>query len=428
MSKNVKQNKFEGWGKMQYFSVAIAVMGVLIVVNGSLKEQTFAYNEFSNSVSPLSYNDTSLRSESNFALLDSPIGKPFSYRFSDGIFDSGFLARGYYSNNQRIQWSGVETILGVEGIITPRIIVRCPDSTIQVKSELYLGQPYDKNFYITGPERYSYAGNFQQEYFEISQLYMAWQKNDFEFRAGKFETPFGRYYFPSMSNNKEDAPFIRSESILWRQTGFWLRWAPTVWEFDAALVNGSTGLDTNSMKAVTGRLGMNFDDVTFGGSFMWQDGIGSEEQKQYSNHIGCDFAFRAGKWVLSFEGIYDEYGLRRDFDPDNIFWEHSIYYRQINKADNVAITGFGFYIDLSHQFGNWLFNVNYGEFHPEKINHPVYPQHDIVNQRILTKAKYSFNKYMDYYVAGLWENGGYVAQCGRDRRGWHLMTGFQFSI
>jgi len=82
------------------------------------------------------------------------------------------------------------------------------------------------------------------------------------------------------------------------------------------------------MKAITGRFGFDFSHVKFGISGLYQDGEGSEEQKQFRRHAGVDGMVRLGNWVLSSEIIYDEYGLRRvGFDPDDIFWQRSIYYR-----------------------------------------------------------------------------------------------------
>ncbi|MDR3196690.1 MAG: hypothetical protein LBU34_02375 [Planctomycetaceae bacterium] len=352
----------------------------------------------------------------------------FRYIFSGGEAGLGVLARAYYRNDQRIQWSGNETVFGAESVLVPKITLYTPPSRVRLIGEFYLNQPYDKQVYLNNQERRSYAANYDIDPFETSQLYISWQLRDFEFRAGKFETPFGRCLVPMMSNAKADAPFIRTESILWRQTGFLFRWTPSVWELDAAIVNGCAGLDTNSMKAIIGRAGMNFKNFQFGISGLFQDGNGSEETKEYKNHIGLDAVYRFGNWTLSAEGIYDEYGLRRNFNPDDIFWEKSIYYRQIHKADAVPITGFGYYINLNYQPGKFLVNLNYGEFYPEQLHHPDYPQHDIVNRRLLVKAGWNFNRYLQWYGAFIFENNGYVAQDGRTRSGWYFLSGIKFDF
>ncbi|MDR2346662.1 MAG: hypothetical protein LBE18_11395 [Planctomycetaceae bacterium] len=319
-------------------------------------------------------------------------------------------------------------MFGVESILTPQIKLNAQSCEINLNGEIYLNQPYDKNIYLNNPERQSYSANYEIDSFEISQLYVSCKWRDIELHAGKFETPFGRCSVPLMSNTKADAPFIRTESILWNQTGFLFRWTPSVWEFDAAFVNGCTGLDTNSMKAVIGRIGMNFEHFRCGVSGLYQDGIGSEEMKEYKNHIGLDAATRFGNWTLSAEVIYDQYGLRRSFDPAQIFWEKSIYYRQINKADSVPITGLGYYIDLNYHFGKLLFDLNYGEFYPEQLNRQDYPQHDLINRRLLVKAGWNFNKFLQLYGAFIIENGNYIAQAGRPRRAWYLLSGIKFQF
>ncbi|MDR1142554.1 MAG: hypothetical protein LBL62_12755 [Planctomycetaceae bacterium] len=356
-----------------------------------------------------------------------PLGT-LQYRFGNGEAELAILTRAYYRNDQRIQWSGGETVFGVESVLSPKIKLNLQPSTLQLNGEFYLNQPYDKNIYLNNSERQSYSANYKIDSFEISQLYMSWKWRNIEFRAGKFETPFGHCFVPLMSNSKMDAPFIRTESILWRQTGFQLRWTPSVWEIDIAAVNGCTGLDTNSMKAVVGRIGMNFGCFQWGVSGLYQDGIGSEEMKEYKNHAGFDVAVRFGNWTLSAEGIYDEYGLRRSFNPADIFWEKSIYYRQINKADGVPIIGFGYYIDLNYRQGAFLFDLNYGEFYPEQLNRQDYPQHDFVNRRLLTKIGWNFNQFLQWYGAIIIENDNYIAQEGRPRRGLYFLSGIKFEF
>ena len=182
------------------------------------------------------------------------------------------------------------------------------------------------------------------------------------------------------------------------------------------------------MKAITGRLGLNFSCVTMGISGLYQDGEGSEEQKQFRSHAGVDTMVRLGNMVLSSEIIYDEYGLKRDFDPNDIFWKHSIYYRQINKADAAAIIGWGGYIDLTYNHHPWFISVNYGEYHPEQLRKPEYPQHDIINRRFLVKLGWNFTNNLQWYNAVLAETGDYVAQVGRLRRGYAYMSGVKMEL
>ena len=69
-------------------------------------------------------------------------------------------------------------------------------------------------------------------------------------------TPFGRFYYPLYRNNFDDSPFIRSEAILFRETGLLGQWDPEGWVFTAALTNGGFEQDTNSSKALVARAGI----------------------------------------------------------------------------------------------------------------------------------------------------------------------------
>ena len=352
-----------------------------------------------------------------------------SYRKGPYFFEMGVLARGYYLNDQRIQWTGYETIMGAEGILTPSFVFNQGTWGVwSAHGEFYIQDTLHKNVLVDTAERQSYLGNVNHSAFELSQLHVRYRNSFFEFQAGKFESPFGHYVVPLMSNSRWDAPFIRTESILWRDTGFLFRFTPSIFDICFAVTNGCDGLDTNSMKAGTGRLGLNFTNVTLGISAFWQDGEGSEEQKQYRNHAGVDAMVRFGNWTLSSEIIYDEYGLRRDFNPGDIFWERSIYYRQINKGDGIPITGWGGYVDLMYNDNSWFFSLNYGEYHPERLRQPGYPQHDIINRRFLAKIGWSFTKHLQWYNALLFETEGHIAQDGRPRKGTALLSGVKMEF
>ncbi|MDR1383084.1 MAG: hypothetical protein LBJ67_04445 [Planctomycetaceae bacterium] len=356
------------------------------------------------------------------------IPKLFRTTWKDSSFEMGVAARAYYRNDQRIQWSGGETTFGTEGALTPSFQFLSCGAVTRLNGEFYFNQPYEKNIYLSSQERRSYAANYAKDTFEISQLFISWEKGDFELRAGKFETPFGRCLVPMMSNSKVDAPFIRAESIDWRQTGFLVRWTPSVWEADAGIVNGCENLDTNSMKAVIGRIGQDYQYFRWGFSGLYQDGIGSEEHKQYKNHFGFDAAVRFGNLTLSAEGIYDEYGFRRNFNPEEIFWERSLYYRQINKGYYLPTTGLGYYVNLNYRCGQWIFDFNYGEYHPEKLQNPQYPQHDIINRRFLLKAGWNIQQHLQLYTALLLENDGYIAQAAKPHRGTCLLVGMKLRL
>jgi len=352
-----------------------------------------------------------------------------NFRKGPYLFDMGVVARGYYLNDQRIQWTGNEETMGAEGILTPAIIIRDTyGGDWSAHGEFFIQDTINKNVYLIGEERASYLGNFDHNAFEIAQLHIRYRNPFFEFKAGKFESPFGSYWSPILSNNRWDAPFIRTESILWRDTGLMFRVTPSVFDVAFALTNGCEGNDTNSMKAVIGRVGVNFPYAKFGISGLTHDDEGSEEQKEYRRHVGADAAVPIGNWVLSSEIIYDEYGMRREFDPKDIFWKKSIYYRQINKSDGVPITGWGGYVDLSYNFDPWLLSVNYGEYYPERLRKPDYPQHDKINRRLVLKLGRHFTRHVQWYNAALIENGGYIAQEGHKRRGWAVLSGLKMEL
>jgi hypothetical protein len=352
---------------------------------------------------------------------DLPVVSPAA---AERCWDVGGLVRGYYRNDQRIQWSGMEDTFGAEGVIAPIFRRQFGNWDTKVEGEFYLNQPFDQNYLDNSPERHSYLANFRVNTFEISKLLISCRRDDFSITVGKMETPFGRYYFPLYTNARIDAPFIRTESILWRETGLNLHWQPGYFVGDVAITNGSENLDSNSSKALISRLGLQNDYSAAGISVKWQDGIGSDEQKEFKNHIGADAMVRFGQFQLSGECIYDEYGfLRPGFDPDDITWYHSIYYRDLNRALNEPCTGMGYYMNLGYKSDYWAIDLNYGEFYPNPIGDL---QHDEINRRGIVKAAYSFTPALQPYCAVLIENSGWIAQEDRPRRGLMVLSGLQY--
>jgi len=379
--------------------------------------------------------------DDNSRIMHNSSDRLFHFQKGPCVFDMGFVMRGYYLNDQRIEWSGNECTMGAEGILTPTITHNQNgkgrwsfngEFLIQdiLNDNAYIGGSGGHDNFIVSEERQSYMGNFNHRAVEVSQLNIRYTDPYFEFRAGKIESPFGNYHTPLMSNSRWDAPFIRAEAILWRDTGFLFRFTPSVFDTSLAITNGCEGYDTNSMKAIIGRVGLDFQNVKLGISGLLQDGIGSEEQKENHRHVGVDASVRLGNWLLSSEVIYDEYGLRRSgFDPNDIFWRKSIYYRQINKRpDATPIVGWGGYIDLTYHHHPWFISFNYGEYHPEQLRNPDYPQHDIVNRRFLVKLGWNFTKNLQWYNAALIETGDYVAQDGRLRKGYAFMSGVKLEL
>ena len=345
-----------------------------------------------------------------------------------GLFDYyyGAKARGYYINDQRIEFTGQEATFAVEGVLSGGLRQQSGSWLLGLDSEIFLNQPFDRNIFQDTPERASFAHNFDIEPLQISQLYLSFARNDFTATVGRFVTPFGRFYYPLYRNNFDDSPFIRSEAIVYRETGVLLEYQPTGWDFAAAVTNGGFEEDTNSSKAFVGRAGIDWDWFACGVSIKEQDGFGSENQKVFKNHVGCDAMVRRGAWTLSAEAIYDEYGLRRPgFPLDDIFWGRSIYYRDLNKAYHEPITGVGYYVNLGYDSPFWSVMLNYGEFYPEELG---IPQHDAISRRALIKSTTRWTPNFETYGVVMNENDIPNSFAGRKRQGMYLLFGCQFTL
>ncbi len=92
---------------------------------------------------------------------------------AESCWSVGGLARGYYRNDQRIEWSGMEESFGAEGVIAPAFRRQFGAWETRVEGEFYLNQPFDRNILADTPERVSYQGNFHVDTFEISQLWIS---------------------------------------------------------------------------------------------------------------------------------------------------------------------------------------------------------------------------------------------------------------
>lgn len=332
------------------------------------------------------------------------------------------LARTYYVNDQRIQWSGLEETFATEAALTSRYERCFDDIGVAVGGDFFLTQPYDRNL-LDDRERRSYFANYDYRTFDISQLYLEVQKGRLACRAGKFITPFGRYYYPVDTNIQFDAPFIRTECIRKRETGVLLSYVGDRFTADVGLVNGCDDRDSNSTKAAIGRIGWRLEPFTIGISGKIHDGIGSEEQKAFNNHLGVDACWQAGKWTVSGEVIYDEHGFYHPFDADDIFWEHSLYYREVNKGLHERISGVGWYVDCLYRGERWLLEFNYGQYHPEEIG---IPQHDAATHRGIVRVGFDIIRHLQIYNVVMIESGLADAQSGRDRIPWLEMAGIQY--
>ncbi len=365
----------------------------------------------------------------NLPITDVRTFKRDSNGLADGQTDYafGFSGRGYYINDQRIEWTGQEETFGVEAVLTGRIRRQIGNWDTGLWAEFYLNQPFDRNILVDHPDRASFRSNFDIDTFEISQLFLTARQGDWLFALGKMATPFGRAYYSQYTNSREDGPFIRTESILWRETGAVAQYDPGIWVFTAGLFNGGDERDANSSKALIARVGIDTGNFVIGASIKAQDGIGSEHQKTFNNHVGLDAMFQRGIFRLSGEVIYDQYGFRKPgVSLQDIYWRRSLYYRQQNQGIDNPITGVGYYVNLDVTLERWTFSVNYGAFFPEQIGDP---RHDENNRRGLVKIIRHTSRNTDFYLIGIVENELPVpAQTGTERIPWSIIGGFEFRL
>lgn len=333
--------------------------------------------------------------------------------------------RSYAIDDQRIYWSGLEMSFGAEASIRANIEKKFKGGTLTVESEFFIDQPFGKNI-LTDEEREDYLANFDVETFRISKLNLALQLGRWNIRFGKALTPFGRHHFDFFSNNLNfGAPFIRTEAILWRETGLTINYRYKFLSFDIAVVNGEENRDTNSSKAGIIRLGTQGKNWSLGFSYKVQDGIGSEQQKEYKGHTGIDFMVRFSRFILSGEWIWDRYGFHREFDVDDIYWPRSLYFRDIFYQYKTPIKGKGGYLNLRYESAKLTWNINYGEYYPQEIGHPL---HDPPIKRFVAKMAYRFFKNFRLYFTGLIENEREEESWSSGAKPWALLLGMEYNL
>lgn len=337
------------------------------------------------------------------------------------------VGRTNYVNDQRWEFTGAEATFGVEGILRGGGTREVNGIQIDFGTELLLQQPFDRNVLIDSPERVAYRPNFDVPPLEISQLAIRGSVGDLSLTLGKFVTPFGRTDYPILTNARWDGPFIRTQAISYRETGALISWTPGPWRIDAAVTNGNEDRDTNSSKALVSRVGWESAGWTCGASIKYQDGIGSEGQKYFQNHVGLDAAYRWGSWIVSGELIYDEYGFRRPgFAPDGIFWGRDLYHRDLHLDWRTPITGWGFYGGIGRVWGErWTTWASYGEFHPTLIGDRIHDHH---NRRIEFKGVRHLGRGLDLFGSMMLENSIETAFAGKTRHGNAILFGAQLAF
>jgi hypothetical protein len=330
---------------------------------------------------------------------------PLRYQTGSGtVLQLNGLLRGYWRNDQRIYWSGLENTFGAEGVLCPVVQSYHGEWTFTSAGEFFINQRYGSSI-LSDPQRDLYRANFQIDQFDIFQLFGQVQYGDLILRIGKSRTPFGNYEGPIFTNSLLDAPFIRTEVIPWAETGLFLHYEPGWLSADVAVVNGEPNLDTNSSKGVSARLGINRPMWTLGASLKAQDGISSEFQKRYNNVYGMDWSVRWRHWIVYGETTYDLYGFRHNFDksgnPLNL-GVRSLYHRDVfTGTDNNPAHGIGYYVAVGYRNKRWLLDGSFGSYYPQHLGIPA---HDTPIHRGVFKIAYFVTPNLQIYTVGLAEN------------------------
>jgi len=357
-------------------------------------------------------------------------GDLFQYRVGpDSAFTLDGLFRGYYRNDQRIRWSGVEETFGAEGVLRPAFVSRTGDWIVSTQAELFLNSRYGTSI-LSDENRDVYRTNFDVSTFQLFQMFVQANYEDWTFRFGRSRTPFGRYQSPMYMNNMHDAPFLRTEVIGFSETGMFVHYAPGPWRVDLALVNGEPDLDTNSSKAMVTRWGVEQETWTAGFSVKFQDGISSEFQKRFNNVYGLDASVALGRFLIYGEGVMDSYGFLRDaennpqYDPNKL-GIRSLYSRESFKGDDSPIRGMGVYLGVCYRADDWLIDLSYGRYSPENIG---IESHDLPISRMTFKTAYVAAKNLTIFVEGLMENRRFTEGLLSSSNPWAVSFGTQYEF
>lgn len=313
--------------------------------------------------------------------------------------------RGYYRNDQRVEWSGLESTFGAEGTALPAFVTVHDNWIVTAHGELFLNQQFGPSV-LVGPAMAAYKSNFDVNTFELFQLFVEATYDDFSIRLGRSRTPFGRYQSPMFTNTMSDAQFLRTDVIGFVETGLFLHYQPGLFVVDLACVNGEPDLDTNSSKGVVARVGVEDELWTAGVSMKYHDGISSEFQKRYNNIVGMDASAVFGRWTIYGEAVYDQHGFQNDptanpfADPARV-GVRSYYGRDVFVGRDTAVGGWGAYLGVTCRGEKWVADLSYGSYQTEQIGDPA---HDEPTRRLLFKAAYRPIPQLQLFVGGLAEN------------------------
>ena len=336
--------------------------------------------------------------------LIAPKSAPLRFQIDDSTALTVMgVMRGYYRNDQRIEWSGVEDSFGAEGILRTRFERERKPWVFAAEAELYLSLPNGRSI-LSDADRDLYRENFIVPPLQVFQLFAELRHGDWNVRLGRFRTPLGRNDSPILTNSFLDAPFLRTEVIGFTETGLLASWRPGVFSLQVGLTNGETELDTNSSKAVIGRLGAGQERWAVG---MWvkaHDGISSEQQKRFNSFAGFDARLKFKRFSIYAEGVIDQHGLYRDLNAEGnplALGPRSLYGRDIFVAPRRAIWGGGFDVGVLFRGDKFVVDVNYGLYFPEAIGNAA---HDELIHRGVVKLLYAVGPRVQIFGAGLVEN------------------------
>ena len=329
-----------------------------------------------------------------------PEGPP--QEIAPGLTFSG-LVRGFYGNDQRIEWSGVEDTFGAEAVLRGRFETENQGWRLAAQAELFLNVPNGRSI-LSDPQRDLYRANFEVPPLQVFQLFVEARYDDWSVRLGHFATPLGRYESPMLTNALNDAPFLRTEITGFAETGVLLSWRPGIWSFDVGVTNGEPDLDTNSSKAFISRIGAGTERWSAGIWIKAQDGIGSEQQKRFRSFVGFDAQAIFGPWTIYGEGLIDQHGLYRDLAADGnplALVPRSLYGRDVFKAFRDPIYGGGFDAGVTWRRERLTVDLNYGLYFPEQIGRSF---HDAPIHRGVAKVLFEVAPRLHVYAVGIVEN------------------------
>jgi hypothetical protein len=334
--------------------------------------------------------------ESPFAKLIFPLEKGASLEIGGSL-------RAFYSNDQRIVWSGVEETFGGEGALRSLFTAPAGDWTIRARSEFFLNEPTGGTL-LRDPVRNLYSGDYTVPAFQVFQLALEAERGDWLIRVGKIRSFLGSNTVPMFTNSMMDAPFLQTEIIGFSETGVFVRWHPGPWSFDLGISNGEANLDTNSGKALIARVGIDQSRWSAGVWSKFQDGIGSEEQKRFNSFVGFDANARFGSWTFYGEGLIDEHGLYRDpktINNPSEFSDFSLYGLDIFRGFDKPTYGAGFDAGAVYRYERLMVDWNYGIYFPEHIGVPT---QDATIHRGLIKCSLDLTNRLQFYSVVIFEN------------------------